>query len=51
LAEILNLRELLPPRPHTPLMLKDRAWTHAPAHCPRCERTRTSRLPAQDVGL
>ncbi len=49
LAEILSLRELPPPRPHAPLMFKDRAWTHAPARCPRCERLGLGHLsPAQD---
>jgi Domain of unknown function (DUF4438) len=51
LAEILSLRELPPPRPHAPLMLKDRAWTHAPARCPRCERLglrRSSAAPAPE---
>jgi hypothetical protein len=44
LAEILNLRELPLPRPHAPLMLKDRAWTHPPPRCPRCGRPGLRRL-------
>lgn len=63
LAEILNLRDLPAPRPYAPLMLKDRAWIHAPARCPRCERLDRRRLRpapaprgargllAQDAGL
>jgi hypothetical protein len=40
LAEILQLRELRPPRPHAPLMAKDQAWTVGSARCRTADRSR-----------